>query len=717
MDSLLTVESLRIQRGDRLVVAGASLELSAGERLGLTGANGSGKSTLLACLAGLRAPEEGRVRKVPGARLELLRQTDGVPVSGSVLDAVAAALAPIRALESEMRAEERALAADCGSLEHYGDLAERFEQIGGYRVEATVAEAMIRFGLGSDVFGRDVASLSGGERRRLAVALALSSGADLLFLDEPTTHLDLHGRDYLAQRLRSWRGGVIVATHDRSLLAGACTRTVELADGTLAERPHTSATGTRPRPRCLRTVVSAAGQERANTGRANTWRTNRGRVGTALAAKHLTAEVAGRRVIDDVSLRVEHGEILAILGPNGSGKSTLLALLASERASDDPRGERHYAAGVKLFWADQQTRGIVPGTPVLTQLEHWVSAPRARQLLSMARLSPEAWRRRPEELSGGERARAGLALLIASEANLILLDEPEAHLDLEGIAALEHLLVDTAATVVLASHDRTLVERVADRVTALEAGSLQELHGGVKAYLAGTGGSTIPAAAPGPLGDRSGRGSACEPSTPAAELPGTAFPSAPFPSAPLASARESESEGSRDALEDERSRLEDRLLDPLSLPPRERFRLEQRLRVVLDELSAVYDKQYPPARPRVSVRESGVRFGAVHHGDDIEMIGPYGARGRIRRIGTVGHLSLTADAGSDLLPWAREAMARAATRLAFYLFDVHTLQIHSRHPLHHAGLASAGSGWWIREREDFELEEGWVRRNAGAGVG
>lgn len=686
---MLTVESLRIQVGEQLLLAGASFEIKARDRVGLTGANGSGKSSLLECLAGRRAPTEGRVRKAPGARLEFLPQSGGLPEAGTVMEAVIAALAPIRAIEADMRIEERKLSEGTGSLERYGDLADRFDAAGGYHAEATVDETLSRLGLGTDIYPRELSTLSGGERRRLALSLALSSGADILLLDEPTTHLDLAGRAYLAHRLRVWPGTLVFASHDRYLLSEACARRLELAGHTATEHPVATRPASRKRVR--------------DSARDTAQRKPHDRSTTALAAKHLTIEAGDRRVIDDVALRIEWGETVAIVGPNGTGKSTLLELLAAERPSDDPRVERHYGPGVRLFWADQRSRGLAPQVPVLAQLEHWVSGPRARQLLGLARVPSKVWRQTPGSLSGGERARAGLALAIATEANLILLDEPEAHLDLAGIVALEHMLVDSGATVVFASHDRMLVEHAADRVMALERGRLREIDGGVSAYLAGW---RSPAAS-----DALDAGSrpATTADTGSESAAGTELYLEVVAASAAASAAEAAAATARDALEDERARLEHALLDPLSLADRVRLRIEARLRVVLDELSAHYDTQFPPPPPRVGVREAGVRFGAVWLGDDIEVVGPPGSRARIRRIGPVAHVSLAADPGSELLPWAREALARAATRLAFYLLDVTTLQIHSRLPLHGAGLVAAGSGWWIRERAAFELEEGWVR--------
>lgn len=676
VNPVLTAESLRVHRGDTLLIEDATFSVGAGERLALMGPNGSGKSTLLAILAGRRPPTEGRIRKTPGHRVVLLGQGGDLPVASSVAEAVAISLAPIRALEAEMRAEERRLADGTGSLVAYSDVVDRFERAGGYRAETSLSESLDRLGLAPAVLARSIAELSGGERRRLALALVLASGADVLLLDEPTTHLDLPGRTYLAKRLRSWPGTLLVATHDRALIFDSCTGVLELTRQRVTrQRPA-------PAPRSPGTSTRKRGEQAGSEQR------------TVMFAHHLTKRGDRDLVLDDVAFRVQEGEVVALVGANGSGKSTLLALLAGELASDDPRIERHYAAGVRLFWADQHSRGLPVGDPPLKQLERWVSAPRARQLLGLARLPVDAWHRPPTTLSGGERARAGLALMVATEANLLLLDEPEAHLDLDGILTLEHMLADTRATVVFASHDRRLIEHVATRVMVLADGQLTELRDGLTAYLSGR------HAPPDPRDSRSERTGLDRPAHKKQhpdEHPHE-----------LDTAR-------RDALENERIRLEEALLDPSTLPERERLRTERRLRVVLEELSEHYDAQFPQPPPRVGVRESGVRFGALPHGDVAEIVGPPGARAHVRRVGRVAHLTVASDPASELLPWARSALVRAAVRLTFYLWDVDTLQIYSRHPLHGAGLASAGSDWWIRERRSFEAEEGWIRSGSPVG--
>lgn len=651
--TLLHVDSLRLVADGDVLLDGASFDVGPGESRALLGTNATATSTLLSTLAGSRPPADGVVRKAPGSRVAYLGPDDALDPAGTIAQCLTRALEPVQALERQLRAEERGWTTDRAGLERHAELYTAFERMGGYRAEADLERDLAGFGLADVDRDRPVATLSGGQRRRLLLALAWTPAPDLLLLDEPTTHLDLDGRAYLAERLGSSSAAWIVASHDRVLIHAASTGVLEITTGRL---------------RSAHRWTSRTHEVREANARARAELTR----GPALMARHLTAEIGGHRLIDDVGLRVEPGERVAITGANGSGKSTLLAMLAAERASDDPRAARFYAPGVKLWWSDQHRRGLDPAATPLDQLERWVFRERARQLLGWAGVPRAAWARSTASLSSADRARTSLALAVAREANLWILDEPEAHLDLRGIERLEDTLLGATATVVFASHDRTLVDRVADRVLRLEDGRLREE----------------------PHADQV--------STAATDAGSAAAPAEPEDRGPDVGAQ-------RERLEDERAEIEEALLDPLRLTDRERTRMERRLRAVIDGLSELYDLQYPAPRPRVSVREDGIAFGADVSGDVLDLEGPPGATCRVTRLGAVGHVVLRADDGNELLRWARIAWIRAATRLAFYLLGVDAVQTFSSENLEGAGLVAAGQGWWVVDRARFEASERWVR--------
>lgn len=672
---LLRAEALTYQRGP-LELVDLSLSLRAGERLGLIGRNGAGKSTLLALLAGELAPQEGRVLRGPGVRLAWLRQ-DWAPAAGPrVADAAEAALAEVRGLERALHEAEKTMTEDPAALAAYARLTTRFEEAGGYAAEARLAADLAALDFAGAGLEQPVAGLSPGERARLGLALTLAARAEVLLLDEPSAALDLARRRWLAETLRRHPGALVLVSHDRTLLDAVCTHTAELSLGGLTLRRggysrfaaqhellRRSLARRRPKPAPLPST--------AKPGRLEL--TPRAAMGTLLAARHLSKTVNGRVLLDDVQLRLEAGEKVALLGPNGSGKSTLLALLAGEAASDDPRAEVALLPDAQLWHSDQARRGLAEA-PLLEQVGRLVSAPRARQLLALVGLPGERWARSPETLSAGERARAALALLIASERNLLLLDEPDAGLDLPMILTLEAALAGSDAAMLLVTHDARLAEAVADQVWSLEAGELVAYRGGVAGYLAG----------------RRRLEADLEPS-------------------PAAVPAEAAAADELEALERERLELETLLLDPLRLGARERLRAEARARELVELLMLRYDARYPPPRARYRVLEPGLELLADAHGKAGDLRawvgGASGLELMLFKRGPVSHLRLVASEGACLLPWARAALLRAGVRLAFYYQEVSAVQTQSPHDLSGSTLRPAGAGWWVLDRRGFEALE------------
>ena len=775
---LLTVRNLSLEYRGRSLVSGVELTLREGMRLGVTGRNGSGKSTLLRALAGVQPPASGTVRRAPGIEVGYLPQRSTLDPDQNAWEAALTGLSRIRRLESELRLEEERLARGEGSLEVYGGLREVFERSGGYAAEALLREQLAALGLADEQLELDVGDLSGGERARLALARVLAAEPQLLILDEPTNHLDLPALQWLGERLRRWRGGLLLVSHDRELLDQVTTHTAELRDERLeigrggysrwreqqGVSRRTSERRERERrkeaarlegiARELRTWGNAGAQRRRRRAERRLDELgppepapgdpqlprprSREASGRLLEARHLSSIAAHRKVVDDVQLSIFAGNKIALLGPNGSGKSTLLRLIAGELPSDDPRVEFWHHRDSKLLYSGQHDRGLDDAQSVADQLQALVSRERAGMLLSLVGLPPDRRGRRPVELSGGERARAGLARLLAAEANLLLLDEPSNDLDLNAIETLHQTLATSDAAVVFATHDRALA-RLADRVWSLEGGELVEYRGGLEGYLAGRrriepgvdrseerepaigareGRAAIGAgdgrAAIGArderggepaIGARDGRaaiGTGVERAAIGAGderggEPGVAAPSEGQPNDEL------------ERLELERLGIEARLDDPLRLSERERQRLQERLRELIDRLSEAYDRRLPPPGPAFSVRHGALRLTAdltasgLSYGSDapVEM-------SLIVRQG-VGHLRLREAEGHALLPWARTALLDGAVRLAFYALAPRVVQYYSREPLASNLLQPYGAGWWTVDRRRFEEREGWSR--------
>ena len=512
MQTLLRAEDLTLLYGERAILRGVSLSLRSGERLALLGRNGAGKTTLLRLLAGQTLPDEGSIWREADSRLSVLDQQP-IFAAGKTVQALLDASDP----HADMQRQLDSLAPqldDPQVLERWTALQARFEDAGGYAWRTRTARIFGMLGL-TRFLTQEAATLSGGERTRLSLALALAREPDVLLLDEPTNHLDLRMREWLEDFLLAFPGGVILTSHDRDFLDRVAQRSLWLEGGEAAEYP-----GGYSRARSVREL------ERRTQGRAHTlslreaqrlsssaerldvWgRRSRGmksrlsrtevpdapqaeravrmrllsgqaRARLLLWAEHLGKRYGERMVLQDVALKIRQGDRVALMGANGTGKTTLLRLLAGEEYPDlaVPEPVLRLAGGVTVVTLDQTWHGLDPDAGLLEQFEERFGA-QAQAILGRAGFRAGDWPRPPAELSGGERARAGLALVSALRADLLLLDEPTNHLDIEALEALEAATLAYGGAVLIVTHDRRFAREVANRLWMIEDGELQELAG------------------------------------------------------------------------------------------------------------------------------------------------------------------------------------------------------------------------------------------------
>jgi len=740
---LLSASNLTAQLGSSELFTAVSLTLVVGDRVGLVGANGSGKSTLLALLAGELEPAEGSTRRAPGVRVALLPQTAaGLP--GKTVALVArAATSHARELEARLRLEEQRLAAGESTAADYSVLQGEFERLGGYAAEARAREVFAALGFGAEAPQCDVADLSAGERRRLSLALTLTQGADVLLLDEPTNHLDLAAREWLGRYLHAYEGAAVVVSHDRALLDAATDRTAFLAGGRLwletggytvarKRREARLAASHKRRREQLREAerLERMAKELATFGRKAAARKRgaeresralrllagarapvahtpallvtepehhpRAASGTLVDARHLS--VPG--LLDDVSVSVRRGERVALLGPNGSGKSTLARLLAGDLAGAGPLAQVSYLPALKLRLVDQESRGLDPGATLLSQAAAVVGSARAPGLLADAGVARRAWDIPARHASGGERARAGLALAFAQGADFWILDEPTNDLDLEAVEGLEAqlkgVLAASGAALLLITHDRRLAESLTGEVWSVVGGRI-ERYRDVRAYLRA---EPLPAAGvaaesraeAGAVGD--------VPARAAADAAGD------VPARPEADATEA-----TDALEAERSTILALLVDPVGQSARDRARLRARVRQIEGRLMELYDARLPAPAPRYAVMEHGLAV----RGDEAE--------GRLRLVladdpgagaltasitGEVAHLRVLEPTAACLLPHARSALVDAGTRLAFTVMGARAVQLQTTMPFESRWLRAAGDDWYTADLRAFLAAEGWT---------
>jgi ATP-binding cassette subfamily F protein uup len=482
---------------------GVSLGLAEGDRVGVVGLNGAGKSTLLRLLTGTDEPDDGRVTRRRDLRVGYLPQNVELPPTATVGDVVVG---------------DAWLSAAFGAVHEWaGDAA----------VRGVLA------GLGLPGLGLDtpVGPLSGGERRRVALAALLVRPVELLVLDEPTNHLDVAGISWLAAWLGDFKGALVVVTHDRWFLDAVCTLTWEVADGTVrgyeggyaawtlarAERERRAAVAEERRQNLLRKELAwlrrgppaRTSKPRFRIDAANALIADVPAPRDAVGLHRLATARLGKQVYDledvsvritgadgsprdllrDATLRIGPGDRVALVGVNGAGKSTLLRLLVGERRADS--GTVRVGRTVRAAYLSQELAELPTGLRVLEAVEEVARRVRlgdrelsASQLAEMFGFADRRLWTVVGELSGGERRRLQLLRLLAGEPNVLLLDEPTNDLDTDTLAALEDLLDSWPGTLIVASHDRYLVERVCDTVIALPGdGSIRDLPGGIDEFI------------------------------------------------------------------------------------------------------------------------------------------------------------------------------------------------------------------------------------------
>jgi len=496
--NLVNVEDVRKAYGTRTLLDGVSLGVADGDRVGIVGRNGDGKTTLVSILAAQQPPDAGRVTHTGGLTVGLLGQHDTLDPDRTVGETV------------------------------LGDLAEH-EWAGDARVRDVITGL---FG-GLDIPGLTgghatrVGTLSGGERRRVALARLLVEDPGLLLLDEPTNHLDIEGIDWLARHLAARRGALVVVTHDRWFLDTVCTTTWEVAGGAVHTYEGGYAAYVLARAERER-VAEATEAKRANLARKELAWLRRGppartskprfridaanalidgeppprdsvelvrfasaRLGkTVLEVHDATLGVGGRTLLDHLTWNLGPGDRVGVVGVNGSGKTTLLRLLAGE--APPAAGRVVVGKTVRAAYLSQTVAELPGEMRVLEAVERVRRVVRlgskevtASQLCERFGFTGSRQWTPVAELSGGERRRLQLMRLLMDEPNVLLLDEPTNDLDIDTLTALEDVLDGWPGTLVVVTHDRYFVERVCDRAVALLGdGRVRDLPGGVDEYLA-----------------------------------------------------------------------------------------------------------------------------------------------------------------------------------------------------------------------------------------
>jgi ATP-binding cassette, subfamily F, member 3 len=535
--AVVTATNLRKELAGNLLFDGVSFKLERRDRLSLSGPNGAGKTTLLRMLAGETEIHGGELVFAKGTRVALHDQRPPLERSLTLREYVLSGAADLVSLEEELRRLEESMAGgahDPVTLKRYADAQARLEHAGGYAWRERTAGVVRGLGFADADLDRPLTTFSGGELTRSSLARALGGDPDLLLLDEPTNHLDVTSLEWLERELAAMDAAVVLVAHDRWFLEATTTAVLELAGGRStffagpwhAWRREKAARAIDAQKSADRVGVDIARLERfverfrykkTKAKQAQAKLTQIGRLEqeraeavdqlellnrrqrslgfdflkparsgrTVLETVDLELAAGDKHLLADTSFALERGEHVALVGPNGSGKTTLLETVLERRPPNGGRSRLGHSVEPAYF--SQHEVELDERLTVLETAQRETGLPRPQAQNVLGRFLFSGWEEHQKSvsvLSGGERRRLALALVVASGANFLVLDEPTNHLDLESREALEAALEAFPGTVLLVSHDRALLDAVAERTLAIENGSVRSYDGGWADYVA-----------------------------------------------------------------------------------------------------------------------------------------------------------------------------------------------------------------------------------------
>ena len=517
--ALIVLTDAKLAFGHVDLLANTAFSLEAGERVGLIGRNGTGKSSLLKILAGLEKLDDGLLQYQQGLRIAYVPQEPIFEAEETVFEAVSKGVAQAKTL----REEYEALSVgewDDAAHHRLDELQSKLEALSGWNWEQRVHETLDRLHLDSSV---KISHLSGGTKKRVALARALVEMPDVLLLDEPTNHLDLDSIAWLEELLKEYQGSVILITHDRAFLDNVCTQIVELDRGILRSYPGNfsqyevlkeqelnaeSLANARAdkllaqeevwirkgvEARRTRSVARIARLEKLRATRAER-RDAMGQVKLAVSAGERSGKIVAeldkvsksydRPIVQDFTATILRGDKVGLLGPNGAGKTTLLKLILGSIKPDS--GTATMGTRIEVAYFDQMREGLNLNASLedyISPGSEWIeingNKKHVKSYLSDFLFAPERTNSPISTLSGGERNRLLLARLFARPANVLVLDEPTNDLDIDTLDLLEQLLQDYKGTVFLVSHDRYFLDNVVTSIIAYEGDGLwREYEGG-----------------------------------------------------------------------------------------------------------------------------------------------------------------------------------------------------------------------------------------------
>src|SRR4051794_40084179 len=527
MAAVLIASDLAKDMAGEPLLRGVSFKLERRERMTIAGRNGAGKTTLLRMLSGETSIDGGELVLGKGTRLALHDQRPPRERDVTLRDYVLSGRREPLELEAELRSLEEAMGRGEDVMGRYSEVTARFEAIGGYTWRERANSVVHGLGFTDADFDRALRTFSGGQLTRASLARALAAEADLLLLDEPTNHLDIESLEWLEETLLGLDAAIVLVAHDRWFLETVGTAVLELEAGRSRFFPGTWTqwrTEQAAREIALGKAIDAQQAEiarlerfverfRAKATKARQAQSRQKRLdkierisrdprdGRSLAFEFKKPERSGRVIFEledgrlevpnrvllhDAELWLERGEHVSLVGPNGTGKTTLIDALVGRRPLDG--GKLRTGHNVKVGYLSQHAEELEIGgarTVLEAAVKRTGLTPNtARALLGRFLFSGEEVEKPLEGLSGGERRRLSLAILVASDSNVLILDEPTNHLDLESREALEDALQNFPGSLLLVSHDRALLDAVGSRTVAIDNYTLRSFVGGWQEYWA-----------------------------------------------------------------------------------------------------------------------------------------------------------------------------------------------------------------------------------------
>ena len=520
--------------GVDIILNQITFSVNEGSRLGVVGGNGAGKTTLFNIIAGEMSPDSGEIYKLRDTTMAYLPQNTVLMSEKTIWDELMEVFRPLLDMEETLRQMEAKMAdyisMDEGEytrlLNEYSRLQETFDRQGGYSYESFIRGVLVGLGFSPEEFDSPIDHLSGGQKTRVALAKVLLEKPSLLLLDEPTNHLDLDAMQWLEEYLQSYPGTIMVISHDRYFLDALCDHILEVENKTarlysgnyssyvdqkaqwIAQREREYKAQQREIARQEEIIERYRSFNREKSIRAAESRQKRldkmervekvyhgdqisfsfdidrqsGR--DVLAVDSLSKAFGDNRLFEDISFNIRLGDRVALIGPNGCGKSTLFKIILGKIPPSS--GTVKTGTGVEIGYYDQELQSLNPNNTVLEEL--WRDFPQMRETEIRNALAARLFRgdsvyKSVGSLSGGEKGHLLLTKLVLANNNFLLLDEPTNHLDMPSREELERALLEFPGTILMISHDRYFLNKLANRVIAMESGGITEYLGNYDDYV------------------------------------------------------------------------------------------------------------------------------------------------------------------------------------------------------------------------------------------